>query len=116
MNFELLFDNGGGITLITPDYCRAYDNPQHAAYDTAALLDGADPQEWDGNQPEFRRERHSEDDVMTADVAQAIREGGPWTRRGHAWNEFCRVLVLTNETSYFLWRILDGEGWDEVSQ
>ena len=113
MNFKLLFDNGGGITLITPSYCHAYDNPQQAAYDTAALLDGADPQDWDGNHPEFRRERHPEDDVMTADTAQAIREGGPWTRRGHAWNEFCRTLVLTSETNYCLWRILDGEGWEE---
>ncbi len=28
INFELLFDNGGGITLITPDYCHFYDRAE----------------------------------------------------------------------------------------
>jgi len=91
--FELLFDNGGGITLITPNYCSHSDDAECMAYDVADLLDGADPEEWDGNHPEFRRERHPEDDVMTAAMAQAIREGGPWKRRGHAWNEFCAALA-----------------------
>jgi len=93
IKFELLFDNGGGITLITPDYCHSYDRPDWAASDVAALLNGADPCDWDGNEPEFRRDRHAEDDVMTGSMAQAIREGSPWTRRGHAWNEFCSALA-----------------------
>ncbi len=92
IKFELLFDNGGGITLITPDYCHAYDRADWAASDVAALLNGADPCDWDGNEPEFRRDRHAEDDVMTGSMARAIRAGNPWTRRGHAWNQFCTIL------------------------
>lgn len=93
MNFELLFDNSGGITLITPEYCHAYDNPQHAAHDTAALLAGADTEDWDRNQPEFRRQRHPEDDIMSRAMAQSIRDGQPWKKRGHAWNDFCAALA-----------------------
>lgn len=94
-DFELLFDNGGGITLITPDYCHFYDRPDWAAESVVALLNGADPSDWDGNEPEFRRDRHAEDDVMTADMAQAIyAERGEWPERGAAWNQFCAALTV----------------------
>ena len=93
IKFELLFDNGGGITLITPDYCHAYDRADWAASDVAALLNGADPCDWDGNEPEFRRDRHAEDDVMTSDRARAIYGGGEWPERGAAWNQFCTALA-----------------------
>jgi len=92
IKFELLFDNGGGITLITPDYCHSYDRPDWAAADVVGILDGANTSNWDGNEPEFRRDQHPEDDVMTGSMARAIRAGNPWTRRGHAWNQFCTVL------------------------
>ncbi len=90
--FELLFDNGGGITLITANYCHSYDRPDWAAADVVGILDGANTSNWDGNEPEFRRDQHPEDDVMTGSMARAIRAGNPWTRRGHAWNQFCTVL------------------------
>ena len=92
-DFELLFDSGGGITLITSDYCHAYDRPDWAAESVVALLNGADPSGWDGNEPEFRRDRHPEDDVMTADTARAIYGGGEWPERGAAWNQFCAALA-----------------------
>jgi len=91
--FQLLFDNGGGVLLLAPDYCHAYDRADWAASDVAALLNGADPCDWDGNEPEFRRDRHAEDDVMTSDTARKIRAGGGWPERGHAWNEFCSALA-----------------------
>ncbi len=93
INFELLFDNGGGITLITPDYCHFYDRADWAAADVVGLLNGANTSNWDGNEPEFRRDRHPEDDVMTAAMARSIREGGPWKQHGHAWDEFCAALA-----------------------
>jgi hypothetical protein len=93
LTLQLLFDNGGGITLITPDYCHAYDRPDWAAESVAALLNGADPSGWDGNEPEFRRDRHAEDDAMNADTARAICSGGEWPERGAAWNQFCTALA-----------------------
>ena len=94
-DFELLFDNGGGTLLLTPDYCHSYDRPDWAAADVAALLNGADPSDWDGNEPEFRRDRHAEDDVMTADMARAIyAERGAWPERGAAWDQFCTALAV----------------------
>lgn len=89
----ILFDNGGGITLITPDYCHSYERPDWAAQDVAALLGGADPSDWDGNEPQFRRDRHPEDDTMTVEMARTIRAGNEWPERGHAWNEFCAALA-----------------------
>lgn len=38
--FTLLFDNGGGITLITPHYCSHSDDAQSMASNVATLLDG----------------------------------------------------------------------------
>ena len=90
---QLLFDNGGGVLLLAPDYCHAYDRADWAASDVAALLNGADPCDWDGNEPEFRRHRHPEDDLMDDAMARKIRAGGEWPERGHAWNEFCSALA-----------------------
>lgn len=92
-NLRILFDNGGGITVMTADYCHFYDRPDWAADDVRAILGGADPADWDGNEPEFRREPHREDDVMTSSLAAAIHAGTDYPQRGHAWNEFCEILA-----------------------
>jgi len=93
VDFQILFDNGGGITVLSADFCHFYDRPDWAADDVRAVLGGADPADWDGNEPEFRREPHPEDDVMTAETAASILAGGHYPERGHAWNEFCEILA-----------------------
>lgn len=90
--FTILFDNGGGITLITPDYCNS-DDAESMAYEVSALLDGASTADWESNHPEFRRDRHPEDDVMADGLARKIRAGGEWPERGAAWDQFCAALA-----------------------
>ena len=91
--FKMLFDNGGGILLLTDSYCHSYYRPTWAADDAAKLLDGESTKDWDGNQPEYRRDRHSEDDLISRNTAQSIYNGESWKEKGAAWNEFCRELA-----------------------
>jgi len=91
--FELLFDNGGGILLMTADYCHAYDRAGDAAQDVAELLAGASTDNWEGNQPDYRRDQHAEDDILTMSAARNIYNGEAWGGRGAAWNEFHRELA-----------------------
>jgi hypothetical protein len=54
-NIEIIFDNGGGITLQktdTPYYIHYYGNPAQLADDIRAIIAGNGPEEWDGNQYE----------------------------------------------------------------
>lgn len=97
--FKMLFDNGGGILLLTDSYCHSYDRPTWAADDAAKLLDGANPEDWDGNEPEYRRERHSEDDLINHNTAQGIYDGESWKERGAAFNTFCRELARLGQES-----------------
>lgn len=65
MNFELVFDNGGGMLLQTENYVHFYDNPSsmdvvQIADDIRAVLNAPDGTHlvddygWEGNEPEFR--------------------------------------------------------------
>jgi hypothetical protein len=51
-SYEIIFDNGGGAMLQTPEYCHHYSDMKHLANDVKALLDGDDPEDWDGDEPE----------------------------------------------------------------
>lgn len=93
VNFHLLFDSGGGITLIAGEYAHFYDRADWAAEDVRALLGGADPSDLDGNEPEARREPHPEDAMMTDGIAAAILGGDDYPERGERWNEFCEYLA-----------------------
>ena len=97
--FEMLFDNGGGILLLTDSYCHSYDRPTWAADDAAKLLDGESTKAWDGNQPEYRRDRHAEDDVISRNTARRIFNGEQWAERGAAWNAFCLELAKLGRDS-----------------
>lgn len=72
-DFELVFDNGGGILLQAENYCHDYYNNSHAkcskpvcncmqqlVEDIKALTEGIDPSEWQGNESEFRIEYDSQ--------------------------------------------------------
>lgn len=89
----ILFDNGGGILIMGADFCCYYKNPANAAEDVAALLNGAKTEDWEGNQPEFWRDRHPEDDLMDDAMARKIFAGSEWPERGAAWNQFCAALA-----------------------
>ncbi|MBY0419377.1 MAG: hypothetical protein K2W88_15105 [Pararheinheimera sp.] len=67
--FEIIFDNGGGITLQTPEYVHYFGGmggAGEAAQCVSLLLDGGSTADWDNNEPECRI-------VYEADVA---RNGG----------------------------------------
>lgn len=58
-NFDLIFDNGGGITLQTDDYCHHFNGREcEAAEAVGDLLAPGDPDSktwgWEGNEPEHR--------------------------------------------------------------
>lgn len=60
MRYDLVFDNGGGITLQTEGYCHYYTDPAKAADDALELLKGDDPESWDGDEPACRVEYDGE--------------------------------------------------------
>jgi len=53
-SLEVVFDDGGGITVQCRRYVHNYDDAQQAASDVSELLAGADPAGWDGNAPGHR--------------------------------------------------------------
>lgn len=100
-NVDMIFDNGGGITLQAPDYCHHYQDPHQAAQDAAALLfdPTANPREWEGNEPEHRltydfdTERNGGYTWLTAaDVLDITDNMNPRVR--HRWLEQQSGLAL----------------------
>lgn len=54
---EIVFDNGGGVTLQTSDgYSHHYQDMQQAATDAMAFVDNGSTDGWDGNEPDARVE------------------------------------------------------------
>jgi hypothetical protein len=105
-NFEVIFDNGGGITLQTDDYCHYYDNIEQAAGDVHALLSGAATKKWDGNNAEERL-THDYNDVSNGgyrwygkeDVENIVKtkkiEEGVW---GNIEDFFIALLRVSKKT------------------
>tara|TARA_Y100001973_G_C5070352_1_gene267256 strand:- start:27 stop:329 length:303 start_codon:yes stop_codon:yes gene_type:complete len=64
---KISFDNAGGITLETSEYCHYYTDARDAAEDASCILGGMTTQEWDGNEPEHRlneaETQHFYDDI-----------------------------------------------------
>jgi len=67
----LLFDNGGGCTLIGKDYAHLYDDGAQLAEDVKAWIAADGLIDWDGNDPLARRDVHAEDFVVTVDDLKA---------------------------------------------
>jgi hypothetical protein len=67
-DFVVFFDNAGGITLQTKNYCHFYQDSKRAAADVQHLLTGDFTKYWDGNEPDHRLEaaevEHSKDDII----------------------------------------------------
>jgi len=56
-NFDLIFDNGGGITLQTANYCHHFSGREvEVAQSVSDIIDGAPIDYWEGNEPDCRTE------------------------------------------------------------
>ena len=87
-SFELIFGNGGGVTLQTEEYCHFYDYPERAAEDVKDLIEGSDTEDWEGNEEEARMEYDYDVEcnggyrwLSQYDVAEILKAGQidtPW--------------------------------------
>lgn len=87
INFDVIFDNGGGITLQTDnnEYVHTYDDAEQAAQDVSLLLAGSNTDDWEGHNP---------DDAADYDT-NAIRSGG------YRWhNQDAVRAVMNNPDDY----------------
>ncbi len=98
-DLEVVFDNGGGITLQCDEYCHFYEgNATQAAQDFKILLEGGSPADWEGNEEEFRiYPTHDEIanggyEVMTAEEIAEILEDGEIETSSNNVGEFFRAL------------------------
>lgn len=68
-NPRVIFDNGGGVTVQIWDgensYSHHYDDPQEAALDVAAWIEGENTYDWEGN----------DEDAMFDPTADELRNG-----------------------------------------
>lgn len=87
LQFSMIFDNGGGTTLQTRNYCHYYDDPKQAAHDVTMILFYSDnpSRDWDGNDPECRME-------YDKDVE---RNGGYWWMERKAIEDTIKAGVVT---------------------
>lgn len=54
---EIIFDNGGGVTLQTADgFVHHYSDARQAAQDAMTYVDTGSSKGWEGNEPEHRVE------------------------------------------------------------
>lgn len=53
-SLEVVFDDGGSVTIQCDGYAHIYDDAAQAADDARQILAGADPSGWDGNEPDAR--------------------------------------------------------------
>ena len=97
---EIHFDNGGGILLQTPNYCHAYNTPAQLAEDVVAILNGSNPRNWDGNEPDYRQsEAHSETNVVSMRMIRNVLAGQlPPPDRGHSESDFWAALLGVEAT------------------
>lgn len=106
-SFDLIFDNGGSITLQTENYCHVYQDAKQAARDVSDIMEpGTEPGNWEGNEPECRFEYDSEteknggyvwvtdNDIFAAvgEIQKEERENFLESISGKAQQDFMEVL------------------------
>lgn len=115
-NFDLIFDNAGGITLQTADYCHHfYGREADAAECVSNLLEpGEMPECWDGNEPEHRIEYDYEvernggyrwitcNDVLEAVGQLLVEDREEWLEKlgGYAEREFFKALFQRRDKAH----------------
>lgn len=117
---QILFDNGGGITIQTPDFCHYYGDPAQAAADARAIFAGDSTEEWDGNEPEGRMsdEQIAEfakpgHDCVVWDVADLAAINPLAEINGHARREFVAAWFNRREHVTAHWK---AEHWNPATQ
>lgn len=106
INFSVIFDNSGGITLQHPagggrkrfahHYWEGTFYEQQAARDARVLLDGGDTADWDGNRVDEFETNLEHCRVYTADELRAeMAKTAPvdWHYRGSAEKAFMAALT-----------------------
>ena len=94
---EILFDNGGGVTLQTESYAHYYHDAEQAAHDYKALAAGSNTADWDGNDSDAEVTRYIGYQFYDHDEIQAIVKAG---EHETSWNNeavFFRSLGVTVE-------------------
>jgi hypothetical protein len=118
-NIEIVFDNGGGITLQktdTPYYIHYYGNPAQLADDIRAIIDGNGPEEWDGNQYEELMEdqrriyREEGDDLDDLEDSAALIDVTDEDERNGGYRLYRLDILLDEITS----GNLDNTSWYNI--
>lgn len=103
-SLKISFDNAGGITLETSEYCHFFgEYAEEAACATNAILNGESTQYWDGNNPEHRLE-DSETQHYFEDIQAILKK--PFNKddySGYSEMTFYKALKsLSQGTKYFV--------------
>jgi hypothetical protein len=107
-NIEIIFDNGGGITLqktTEPYYMHNYNDANQVADDIQAIIDGSTPNDWDGNEY---------DDMVALIVVDYDdeRNGG---YRSYRLDNLLDIVNDPDDDEYRDDFDMPGEGWNNVS-
>ena len=103
-SLKISFDNAGGITLETSEYCHFFgEYAEEAAWATNQILNGESTQYWDGNNPEHRLE-DSETQHYFEDIKAILNK--PFEEddySGYSEMTFYKTLKsLSQGTKYFV--------------
>ena len=92
---EVLFDNGGGVTLQTETFAHMYDDAADAARDYKVLTEGGDTADWDGNDSDAEVTNYSGYRFYDHAEIQAILKSGEHETSWANEREFFAALGLT---------------------
>lgn len=94
---EILFDNGGGVTLQTASYAHLYDEATDAARDYMVLVSGGNTADWEGNDPYAEITQYSGYQFYDHEGIQAIIKAGEHQSSVRSERDFFRALGVTIE-------------------
>ena len=72
---DVLMDNGGGLQLQTAKYCHSYESSRMAeqcATDIREFLRSGDTSDWEGNEPQYRRESGQWDQTLNRSEIETL--------------------------------------------
>lgn len=105
-DLDVVFDNGGGITVQARGFVHSYDDPEQAATDVKGILaPDYDPASWEGDAPEWYQGAQADSEIernggyrwMTrADIESAIAAGEVDCHGGYAEKKFFAALGVTD--------------------
>ena len=119
-NFNVIFDNGGGVTLQTEGWNHNYTDAKQAGCDVKALLTGEDPADWDGNEPEAAEMTCTAEDIRNggarqmddSEVAEIVAGGTLDNCWGYNMADFFTALgVVITDDNYNFSDEEEGQRW-----